>query len=624
MTTHFSDVATRFLSRRTLLKGAASAAALSLSPIGMLTSGVARAASSAALAFAELPLIRRDDPDQHVAPGYQSDVLISWGEPILPGAPAFDVLNQSPASQAAQFGYNCDYIGYVPLDGSTRGLLGVNHESQDSGKMFPPGGAEDKAAERAAIERASVGFSVIEVKKDGGKWSVMSGSQYARRITADTPIAISGPLRGHARMKTSADPDGETVFGSCENCSGGTTPWDTFLTCEENIQNNFACKPGALSAENAREALGVESFGVGAKSRWAKYERRFDMGAEPHEFNRFGWVVEIDPRNPGAIPKKRTALGRFRHEAANLTVNGDGRVVVYLADDQKNECVYRFVTARAFDAANLAANADLLDEGTLSVARFHDDGTGEWLPLLHGQNGLTKENGFDDQGDVLIDARRAARQLGATLTDRPEDIETDPVTSRAYIAFTGNPDRKEPIPSMPRVPNLRGHIIEILPPGEDGARDHTALSFQWDIFILAGHAEAEASAQGRYGAGTTPAGYFANPDNLAFDPDGRLWIASDGAEGIGIANGLWACCVTGDQRAVSRHFYAAPRGAEVTGPCFTPDGETLFLSIQHPGDDEGSTFEAPTTRWPAAMDSAMPPRPSVVAITRTGGGKIGT
>ena len=636
---HFAEIASRFVSRRDLLRGAATIVA-GVSALGSIAMRPARAAAPA-LAFTELARIGKDTPTHHVAPGYRADILIGWGDPILPGAPAFDPRAQTAEAQKGQFGFNCDFIGYLPLKEGARskaehlasgesghGLLCVNHEYTIPHLMFPGigGSREGRAkatAQSVAVERASLGHSVVEIRRTDGIWAVVAGSALARRIHADTEMEIAGPARGHARMKTPADPEGVRALGTMSNCAGGVTPWGTVLTAEENIQNYFV-KPTDLPADYWREAESADSFGVwGGISPWGSFEPRFDISRTPHEFNRFGWIVEIDPYDPQSIPRKRTALGRFKHEAATIVAAHGKPVVAYMGDDQPLEFVYKFVSERIFDARDPLAASDALDHGVLYVACFADDGAGAWLPLIHGQGPLTAENGFEDQGDVAIDARRAARLLGATPTDRPEDVETDPLTSRTYIAFTGGTTREAPGPAAPRAPNQRGHIVEILAPGVDGARDHAADRFEWDILLLAGHAGAEASAKGVYGAGTTEAGYFAQPDNLAFDPMGRLWVATDGAGKIGLADGLWGCCVTGPERAVTRHFFAAPRGAETCGPCFTPDGATLFLAVQHPGDD-GGTFDAPTTRWPAGPDSDMPPRPSIVAVTREGGGTIGS
>jgi len=634
----FPVIAHRFLTRRALLKGAASAALLTATPLSRLMAGEVEAAVPG---FDELPFYSSEEPVHHVAAGHRADILISWGDPILPGAPAFDPFAQSAASQVMQFGYNCDFIGYLPLkDGaaakadhlasgeSGHGLLCVNSESTYPHLMFAGFADSDVAkanvtAEQIAIEQASVGHSVIEVKREGGDWRVVADSAYGRRFHASTPFEISGPARGHARMKTAADGGGTLVSGTFQNCAGGVTPWGTILSGEENIQGYFVCDREALAVSHAREAMSAASFDVKTNSSWHRTDKRFDMNAEPHEFNRFGWVIEVDPYDPTSTPKKRTALGRMRHEGATVVATDGLPVVVYMGDDQAMECVYKFVSARPYVAADPAANADILDEGILYVAQFADDGTGTWLPLVHGHGPLTAANGFDDQGDVVIDLRRAAKLLGGTETDRPEDIETQPATGRTYIAFTGGTERETTGPASPRAPNPFGHVVELMHPGEDGARDHTATTFTWDILFLAGDPDGEAEGKGVFPEGVSKAGYLVQPDNLVFDPAGRLWIATDGAKGIKSADGLWACALSGPERAVTRHFFSCPRGSEMTGPCFTPDGTTLFVSVQHPGYEKGASFDIPTSRWPAADGSPMPPRPSVVAITREGGGPVG-
>ena len=634
----FPDIAHRFLTRRALLRGAAAASLVSMTPISRL---MAPAAKAAAEWFEELPFYSHEEPVHHVAAGYRADILISWGDPLMPGAPAFDPLNQTPESQTAQFGYNCDFIGYLPLkDGASskgehlasgesgHGLLCVNSESTYPHLMFPGYPDSDIAKksvtpQQIAIEQASVGHQVVEVRRENGDWRVVADSAYARRFHATTPFQIAGPARGHARMRTSADASGTVASGTFQNCAGGVTPWGTILSGEENVQNYFICDREALKGANPREAMSAESFDVKTSSSWHRADRRFDMNAEPHEFNRFGWVIEVDPYDPASVPKKRTALGRFRHEGATVVARDGAPVVVYMGDDQAMEHVYKFVSANPYAAADPAANAEILDAGILYVARFNDDGTGTWLPLVHGEGPLVAENGFEDQGDVVIDARRAAKLIGATQTDRPEDIETQPATGRTYIAFTGGTERDSTSGVSPRAPNPYGHVVELLHPGEDGARDHTATRFAWDILFLAGDAEGEAEGKGIFPEGVTKAGYLVQPDNLVFDPAGRLWIATDGAKGIKSADGLWVCAIDGPERAVTRHFFSCPRGSEMTGPCFTPDGTTLFVSIQHPGYEKGSSFDQPVSRWPAAADSTMPPRPSVLAITREGGGPIG-
>ena len=370
------------------------------------------------------------------------------------------------------------------------------------------------------------------------------------------------------------------------------------------------------------EARNHARYGVGAAAWypwWARHHGRFDLGKEPNEPNRFGWIVEYDPYDPSSRPIKRTALGRCKHECATTTLDPDRRVVVYSGDDEIFEYLYRFVSEGRYDAEDRAANRDLLDRGTLFVARFHDDGTLDWLPLLYGSGPLTPANGFHSQAEVLIETRRAADLLGATPMDRPEDVESSPVTGRVYVALTKNPSRKPGGTDAPnpRGPNPSGHILELIPPG--GTR-HAADRFRWEVFLLAGD-----PARPRNGAAYHPDvsgdGWLAAPDNLAFDRHGRLWIATDGLQERGLADGIYGCQVEGPERALTRHLFRAPVGAEVCGPAFTPDGRTLFVSVQHPGSNSPGD-DRPRTPWPD-VDPALPPRPSVVAITREDGGEIG-
>jgi uncharacterized protein len=588
-------------------------------------SGNAADASPSSLGFPELRhrLSERDA----VAKGYEIQTLIRWGDPVLGDAPAFDPLRQTPDSQAGQFGYNNDYLEFLPLPrgsgSSTQGLLWVNHEYTNTNMMFPDLGSASQARQRLTAEQVRVevmahGGSVVEIARRNGVWEVVKGSRYNRRITGETAIRISGPAAGHARLKTSADPSGTQVRGMLCNCAGGTTPWGTVLTCEENFNYYF----GGKAAEGGEQAAAYKRYGIRERAAydWNRFIDRFDLDKEPNEPNRFGWVVEIDPFDPDSVPVKRTALGRFKHEGCTQAMAKDGRVVFYSGDDERFEFVYRFVTARRFDAANLAANRDLLDEGTLSVARFEADGSLRWLPLVFGQGPLTPENGFHSQGDVVIEARRAATLLGATPMDRPEDVETNPVNGRVYVMLTNNGSRtaRQVDAANPRARNIHGHVLELIP--ADG--DHGAEIGHWTVFLAAGRPGVDAGTQ--YHRATSKNGWLSCPDNCTFDSKGRIWIATDGApEAAGVADGLYAADTSGHGRALTRLFYQAPVGAEVCGPKLTPDDSTLFLAIQHPGEEPGSTFDQPTTRWPD-FTPGMPPRPSVIAITRKGGGVVGS
>jgi uncharacterized protein len=630
------DMIAARLSRRDLMKGllAVSAITATVSPLAIIAAERANAqGANTTPSFNFKEIAAGSDEKHYVAEGYDADVLISWGDKVLKGAPAFDPKSQSAAAQAAQFGYNNDYLGFIPLDGkSDHGLLVVNHEYTNEELMFPGLGRQDQAKkfesmtkELVGIEMMAHGGSVLEVKKTNGKWAVVEDSKYARRVTGETEMRISGPAAGHARMQTVADASGTKVKGMVNNCAGGRTPWGTWLSCEENINGYFWNK---TAAETHPDAKALKRYGIpGEWYAWGKWHDRFDVAKEPNEPHRFGWVVEIDPMDPTAMPVKRTSMGRFKHEGAAGIVNSDGRYVVYQGDDERFDYVYKFVTEAKVDTANRAANKDILDKGTLYVAKYNADGSGEWMPLVHGQGKLTAENGFKDQGDVLIFARMAADALGATKMDRPEDVEANPKTNKVYVMLTNNSRRKtdQIDPANPRADNKFGHIIEMMPDGGD----HASTKFKWEILVRCGDPSV-AEVGATFSSATTKDGWFGMPDNCAIDSLGRLWIATDGnmPSRTGRADGVWALETEGAARGTSKLFYRVPNGAELCGPEFTPDMETFFVAIQHPGeaDDDDpkaapATFENPSTRWPDFKDG-IPPRPSVVAITKKGGGKI--
>jgi len=621
------DVIAERLSRRDLMRGALAVAVMTstVAPLAIAAAPRAARATEGAKTRFDFPEVTAgSDEVHHVAEGYDADVLIRWGDAVLRDAPPFDPANPSGASQDKQFGYNNDFIGFIPLDGrNDRGLLVINHEYTNDDLMYfgllgwtRKGKVAALTDEQIRASMAAHGGSVIEVERVDRQWRVVPNSPYARRITASTPMEITGPAAGHALMKTNADPSGTRVLGMVNNCAGGVTPWGTWLTCEENFNFYFsgedAAKASPLAGAYGRYGV-PEGF-----YPWDRIDARFDIGREPNECHRFGWVIEIDPLDPASVPKKRTALGRFKHEGAGNVVNSDGRFVIYQGDDQRFDYVYKFVSAGKVDVAN----RDLLDSGTLYVARFDADGRGEWMPLVAGQSKLTA---FADQGAILINARLASDALGATKMDRPEDIDVNPKTGKVFLMLTNNSRRKssEVDAANPRAENRFGHIIEMTPDGGD----HAATGFSWDILVKCGD-PAIADVGATFNPATSKDGWFGMPDNCAVDADGRLWIATDGnnAKVTGRTDGLFALETEGALRGTSRLFFRCPTGAELCGPCFTPDLETLFVAVQHPGESEDdkvlATAENPTTRWPDFKDG-MPPRPSIVAITRKAGGKIG-
>jgi secreted PhoX family phosphatase len=622
-------IATRF-NRRDLVRGALAVAAISATVGNRALAAAEQPAKKGRVASFDFKEVEAGvDQTHHVAEGYDAQVLLRWGDPIFADAPEFDPLAQTAAEQRRQFGYNTDYVGYIPLDGSSdHGLLVVNHEYTNEELMFPGVSVQNTkdafgqmTKDLVDIEIAAHGGAVVEISRQGpGPWEVIKTSRYNRRITADTPMEVTGPAAGHARLRTSEDPSGTLVLGMLNNCAGGVTPWGTWLSCEENFNGYFS---GTLPAGHP-ETANYSRYGVGTPAYgWAKFYDRFDLAKEPNEANRFGWVVEIDPFDPTFIPKKRTALGRMKHEGAEGITNKDGRYVIYLGDDERFDYVYKFVTEGRVDLQNRAANRDLLDRGTLYVAKYNPDGTGEWKPLIHGQGPLTGMNGFKSQADVLVETRRAADLLGATKMDRPEDIEANPKSNRVYVILTNNTRRKQDQvdPANPRANNAFGHIVEMMPEGGD----HAATAFVWEVLVKCGDPSV-AAVGATFSSETSKNGWFGMPDNCAVDSQGRLWISTDGnsAKATGRADGLWALETEGELRGTSRHFFRVPIGAEMCGPVFTPNDETLFLAVQHPGegdDDNPGNFENPPTRWPDFEDG-MPTRPSVLAITRRGGGKI--
>jgi hypothetical protein len=585
------------------------------------------------------------DANHHVASGYRGQVLLRWGDPLFADSPAFDPNAQTAAAQLKQFGYNNDYVAFFPLDGSgKRGLLCVNHEYTNEEVMFPgiskrqdTSGFEDMTDELVDIEMAAHGVSVVEITRDGEDWRVVLDSPYNRRISpGNTEMKVDGPGAGDARLKTSEDPSGETILGTLNNCAGGKTPWGTYLTAEENFHGYFwsnHCVPGGARPKGlgGDQAKSYARYGVpGFWQAWGKFHDRFNVDMEPNEPNRFGWIVEIDPLDASSVPVKHTAFGRFCHEGAECVVNKDGRIVIYCGDDGRGEYVYRFVSDGKFNPDNRAANMTLLSKGTLSVARFDANGKVTWLALVFGQNKLTAESGFKSQADVVIDARLAADLLGATRMDRPEDVQPNGVNGRVYVILTNNTNRKaEQVDAAnPRADNAFGHIIEMTPP--DG--DHAADVFAWEMLVRCGDPYV-AAVGALWNPDTSSNGWFASPDNAAVDNQGRLWIATDQGEywpRTGRSDGLYALETDGARRRTSKLFFRCPVGAELCGPCFTPDGETLLVAVQHPAADgvealigfgRPSTFKDPATRWPD-FDPKMPPRPAVLAITKDGGGKI--
>jgi uncharacterized protein len=620
----FEDVIERRMTRRAFLKTVTIASSVMIAGGSLALGETAAAATNPGPVFTKIDPTAPEYDDVVVAEGYFARTLIRWGDPMFADSPDFDVWNQTPEAQAKQFGYNCDFVGFLPLPlGSTssnRGLLVVNHEYTNEELMFPKYNPKGPTETQVSIALQAHGVSVVEIALTRDGWQVVRDSKYNRRLTATSPMTIAGPAAGHAWLKTSADPNGSTILGTLNNCAAGKTPWGTVVTAEENFHQYFAHlkyldKADPRAAVHTRYGMPAESSERG----WELYHSRFDVSREPNEPFRHGWCVEIDPYDPTSTPVKHTALGRFRHEAATFAIAPSNQVVAYMGDDAQFEYVYKFVSKNRYNPRDRKAAMRLLDEGTLYVARFNDDGSGEWLPLVSGQGPLTAESGFASQGDIALNTRVAADKVGATKMDRPEDVEMNPVNKRIYVLCTNNANRGAanragPDKANPRAANRSGHIIEIIEEGNNP----TATTFRWEMFLIAGTPDDPTTYFAGYDKSqVSPIGAV---DNIAFDMMGNAWVATDGAaSAIKLNDGLFAVPTEGTDRGKVQQFFSTVRGSEVCGPEFTPDNRTLFLAIQHPG--EGGTFEKPLTTWP---DRAGQAKPSVITVQAYDSRRIGS
>lgn len=653
---YFADVAAGAISRRTLLKSAA-AAGLVLGTSGIVAATVGDPAPPSVPAVAgtggdgrrrriptldlSYPSVPPNTLDTVVVPnGYDWDVVIRWGDPVERRAPEFDFDNQSAKAQAKQFGYNCDFVAVLPLS-RDKALLVVNHEYTDEQLMFAGYSDGDTATEeQIKIAMAAHGLSVVEIKRDGntGRWTPDTRSRYNRRIHTSTRMELTGPAAGSPLLQSPRDRTGREAYGTLNNCAGGVTPWGTILSGEENFHQYFVNGAGAPAKyKDSFSRYGLPS-GFGGR-RWDRVDSRFDLGQEPQEAYRHGWIVELDPYDPAFVPKKRTALGRFKHEGATVSLADDGRAVAYMGDDERFDYIYKFVSSSRMRSRSgrwaRRHNLGLLDEGTLYVAKFTGDspgeidgsdalpsdgefdGTGEWIPLVVGDQSLVPGMSADE---VLINTRLAADEVGATKMDRPEDIERNPANGRVYAALTNNSERTvatvdeaNPLAQSTVAHgstasgNRNGHVLEI----EEAGNDAAATTFAWRVFLVCGDpAAAETYFGGFPKEKVSP---ISCPDNVAFDTDGNLWISTDG-NALGSNDGLFSVPVEGPDRGKVKQFLTVPIGAETCGPTILDDGTSVFVAVQHPGEVDGASVENPASTWP---DGAFP-RPSVVVVWNRG------
>ncbi|MFI1964336.1 PhoX family protein [Streptomyces pathocidini] len=580
-----------------------------------------------------------------VPEGYAQNVVIKWGDPILRGAPAFDADRQSAKAQAGQFGYNNDFLSLLPLPGEPgRQLLVANHEYTDEVLMFAGYDPANPTREQVEIAWAAHGLSVVAVQGEwkSGKLTAVSRHHLNRRLTATSEFRLTGPAAGSELLRTSADRTGTKVLGTLNNCAGGTTPWGTTLHGEENFNQYFANGGSVTEPVAAARLKRYGIAGAASERKWERFDQRFDVAREPNEVNRFGWVVELDPYDPHSTPRKRTALGRFKHEAAQPRLTADGRPVVYMGDDEKFDYFYKFVSSkrmmRGTSRAAREHNLTLLDEGTLYVAKLTGDspaaeidgsgklpsdgefdGGGEWIPLASSGPGGRKKSFVEGMtaDEVYVFTRQAADKVGATKMDRPEDVEPSPRTGRVYIALTNNSDRgKEGKAAAdeanPRNLNKHGQVLELAEYGNNPL----STRFAWRLFLVCGDPE-------------DPATYFSGfpkeqvspiscPDNVAFDPHGNLWISTDG-NALGSHDGLFGVATSGERRGEVKQFLTMPSGAETCGPII--QDRRVLVSVQHPGEKDGASVEKPASIWPDGPGRMV--RPAVVSVWRKDGGNVG-
>ena len=602
--TDFDRVVAESISRRGFLGGVLAFGSGAMA-MGLMNTGSAQAQSAARFRFTPIPIAT--DFDVHVPEGHSWQVVARWGDALKSGVSEFDHANGvSLEDQLKAFGENTDGMELFDIDG--RDVIAINHEYANLKTNLPATDGEVTSANDVLRLQAMQGVSVLELARGENGWGVVIDSPYNRRITHNTPMRLAGPAAGDPRLKTAEDPEGLTVLGTMNNCGSGRTPWGTYLTCEENFNGYFGSTDASLTLP---EDFGRYGIGLEGRYSYERFDPRYDLSKTPNEPYRFGYVVEIDPKDAESMPVKHTALGRFKHENAAFALTNAGNPVVYMGDDERGEFMYKFVSSGTYEEGG--PTDGLLDDGQLYVAKFEADGTGAWVALTPEATGMSA-------ADIAILTRIAASKVGATTMDRPEWVAVNPVAVEGYCCLTNNSRRKaeatnaggdlmEPQPNgpNPRAENRYGQIVRWRP---DGA-DHGAETFAWDLYVMAGnptvHDDAYAGSDN-----INEGNLFNSPDGMVFDSTGMVWIQTDGDDsneegfaGMGNNQMLVGDPVTGE----IHRFLTGPQGSEVTGLTFSNDRTTAFVGIQHPG---GS--------WP---DGAGLPRSAVIAITRDDGQAIG-
>ena len=620
----FQQVLGRRLSRRTVMVGGLATAAIGLLGSGAASAGTAStpasstatstgaaaAAGSAARGTASgsrrrlridfTSIVRNSGPMPTIAPEYTFDVLIPWREKLDGSGTSFPY-GLTSDEQAASIGIGHDGMWYFGDD--KRGMLAINHEFGTTPHVI--GKPAPTTLEDVRVMQHAHGVSVVRIRRRKDRWQV-EGDKRNRRIHVNTPVAFSGPAAASPLLQ---NPAGNPTLGTLNNCANGYTPWGTYLTCEENFNGYFGRRSGGTNTREL-DRYGFSAGGFGYA--WHVFDDRFDLSnpAYVNEPNRFGWVVEIDPERPDSAPVKRTALGRVKHEGSTFVEGRGGRAVVYSGDDERFDYIYRYVSNDNWKSMR-ARGISPLDEGTLYVAKFADDGTGAWLELSPA-NPLLADKAIDW---ILVNTRLAADIVGATRMDRPEWIAVG-ANGEMYCTLTNNTQRgsvgtipgtvpPEPRPGAnaanPLAPNPDGHIIR----WTDADR-HTGTTFVWDIFLISRDV---VDAEGQM---------YGSPDGLWADRDGRIFIQTDGAQPGGVNDQM---LVADPSTGAVKRLFTGVKGCEVTGVAVTPDRRTMFVNLQHPGDGNPALTNFPE---PFVGAAGAVPRDATIVITRKDGKVIGS
>jgi hypothetical protein len=602
----FQDILAADMKRRDVMKGSLAAGATTFfaagfvqdadafqdAPFGRKINFTPVTLADAAASDAKMPLI---------SPDYEYQALIPWGDPLEPSGPAYVQRGNTSAEQTRQIGIGHDGMWFFPLKEdmeprlrrakiNQRGLLVINHEFGTNphvyGKDFP------ESLEDVRLSQHAHGVSVVRIEDINDTWQTVE-SNLSRRIHVNTPVEFAGPAAGSDLLAT---PNGNVPLGTVNNCGNGTTPWGTYLTCEENFNGYFGANnvetTWVPTVEQDRYGFSENGFGYG----WHVFDKRFDLSDPDYknEENRFGWMVEIDPYEPTKKPMKRTAMGRFKHEGSCYREADDGRIAFYMGDDQRFDYIYKYLSARPWRDM-VAEGVSPLDEGTLFVAQFQEGGVGEWLPLTPDNPNIVSYSTLEE---ILVYARIAADEAGATPMNRPEWTATAP-DGTIYVTLTNNSQLTAETANVanPLETSSDGHIIRF----KDNDVNNT--SFQWEIFLVSANTH-----------GTEES--FSDPDGIAVDNRGRVFILTDGGQKDGLQDQMAvADALTGE---VKRLFMGV-NGDEITGFAHTPDRKTVFINIQHPGNGDPSA-----TNFPAEPDGVTIPRDSTIVIRRKDRGRVGT